>query len=372
MFSTSSLFRSKGVKEPTITEYYTLDVDDETTYKRIDQKKTILSNLYCRIMIGLSITCCLLSFGFLTKCPYFEEPTSQWHDKLKKYFVDQGNYETVSFMSRDADWIEGGIGKVKVVGTLYKQPIINSTSRFIVTVHGYTACRFKYETMLASTMLYHMGFNILQIDLRNHGDTGIFKKLPYASFGSFEHLDVLGALDYLQQKYPFLDNNSFGIFGTSMGAATSLIAFSKDKRIKQAFVDSPPIDIFETIHDGAKQIVGSSVARIAIDALKSIVPHKAQLMGFPPFHNDVKSLLEKVDLSNDRKIFLMHVEGDLVVPTFNYYEFWKAVNTSLVNNKYSPSSVETFLGQVDYSYNDRTRKHCSKHLNRRSWSIEIK
>ena len=156
MFSTSSLFRSKGVKEPTITEYYTLDVDDETTYKRIDQKKTILSNLYCRIMIGLSITCCLLSFGFLvlflitwfsvadylwnvvfsvnpavncglpyrlntpsnytiqTKCPYFEEPTSQWHDKLKKYFVDQGNYETVSFMSRDADWIEGGIGMFSI------------------------------------------------------------------------------------------------------------------------------------------------------------------------------------------------------------------------------------------------------------------
>ena len=82
--------------------------------------------------------------------------------------------------------------------------------------------------MLASTMLYKMGFNVLQIDLRNHGDTGIFSKIPYASFGSFEHLDAMGGVDYLQERFPFLGNASFGIFGTSMGGATALVAFAKD------------------------------------------------------------------------------------------------------------------------------------------------
>jgi len=71
--------------------------------------------------------------------------------------------------------------------------------------------------MLPSTMLYHQGYNILQIDARNHGDSEICEYNPWTSFGLYEHLDVLGALDYITSLYPFLNGtDNFGLFGASM------------------------------------------------------------------------------------------------------------------------------------------------------------
>lgn len=114
-----------------------------------------------------------------------------------------------------------------------KQDIINSTSKFIITIHGYRVCRYRSESMLPSTMLYHMGYNILQVDLRNHGDSGVYAPLPYVSFGNFEHLDILGAMDYILARYPFLNKtNSIGLFGTSMVCFTeSRLLFTFSTRI---------------------------------------------------------------------------------------------------------------------------------------------
>lgn len=85
-------------------------------------------------------------------------------------------------------------------------------------------------------------------------------------------------------------------------------------------------------------------------------------MGFPPFYNDVKELLNGVDLSNGRKIFFMHIEDDIVVPTFNYYTCRNATMKSITANGYPETNMESFLGTVDYPFTNRTRTYCNKHL----------
>ena len=109
------------------------------------------------------------------------------------------------------------IGTANIVGTLYKQDIINSTSKFAIVVHGYRVCRLKYDSLLPAGILYHAGYNVLSIDLRNHGDSSLFEPIKFVSFGNFEHLDVLGAFDYLLERFSFLnETNNVGLFGSSM------------------------------------------------------------------------------------------------------------------------------------------------------------
>ncbi|KAG2370866.1 hypothetical protein C9374_013777 [Naegleria lovaniensis] len=307
----------------------------------------------------------IANFTILHDCPPLTEPQSQWKDKLSRYWVPLNKTEAVKFNSRDADWLPN-FGQTEIVGTLLKQDFINSTSKFVIVVHGYRVCRFRYESMLPAGILYHLGYNVLQIDLRNHGDSPVFKKVPYVSFGSFEHLDVLGGVDFLTQRYPFLaTTNNIGVFGTSMGAATSVVAFARETNLKVAFVDSPPCDVFGTLSFAAKQVVGSSaLVDIALAAVKSVSMIKAPLMGFPPFHNDPKQLLTNLDLSGNRKLFFLQGVGDLVVPTFNHYVCLNATMESVTRNGYSRENVESFLADIHYPFEvkDRKRDYCNNHI----------
>ena len=150
--------------------------------------------------------------------------------------------ETVRFKSRDPEWVASGSGNL--VGTLLLQPLINETSRFIIVVHGTETCRFTYQSLEPGSMLYEMGYNTLLIDLRNHGDSDVYEVNPYVSFGYYEHRDVLGALDYLKERFSFLRRtNSVGLYGSSMGAGTVLIAFAVEQHFQYVFADSPPVGL---------------------------------------------------------------------------------------------------------------------------------
>lgn len=99
----------------------------------------------------------------------------------------------------------------------------NDSDKAIIFIHGHGADR--REGMRWFKAMHQAGFNILSFDLRNSG-TNI---RSFSTMGYFEQYDVNAAVDYLYQQRGI---KSIGIFGTSLGAATSIMAMVKDPRIE--------------------------------------------------------------------------------------------------------------------------------------------
>ena len=103
------------------------------------------------------------------------------------------------------------------------------------------------------------------------------------------------------------------------GGATQVIAFAREPKIKVAFIDSAPCDVTGTLLFNAQQILGTTLAPMSMAALKSAADMMAPELGPPDFKYDPQQMLNNVNLSGNRKIFFLHVNNDLVVPTSNYY-----------------------------------------------------
>ncbi len=89
--------------------------------------------------------------------------------------------------------------------------------------------------------LHQEGFNLLMIDLRNHGESA---PTPPVTFGLQESNDLLGAIDYLNGRSD-INNNRIGCIGFSMGANTILYALPQTDQIKAAIAVQPTsISIF--------------------------------------------------------------------------------------------------------------------------------
>jgi fermentation-respiration switch protein FrsA (DUF1100 family) len=83
-------------------------------------------------------------------------------------------------------------------------------------------------------MLHRAGFSVLLMDLRDHGDSegddGRF------SGGTEEHLDVLGAYDWLVAQGVPADR--IGVLGMSIGSMTAIIAGGQEPGIRAVWADS--------------------------------------------------------------------------------------------------------------------------------------
>ncbi len=83
--------------------------------------------------------------------------------------------------------------------------------------------------------LHQEGFNLLMIDLRNHGESA---SAPPVTFGVQESLDILGAVDYLESRTETYSNR-IGAIGLSMGANSILYTLPQTDRIKAAIAVQP-------------------------------------------------------------------------------------------------------------------------------------
>ena len=80
------------------------------------------------------------------------------------------------------------------------------------------------------------------IDLRNHGQSK--SKSTFTSFGYYEKKDIFGAVDFLMHKK---NTESIGIFGFSMGGASSIMAMAENEKIKAGIFEGSFANFYETI-----------------------------------------------------------------------------------------------------------------------------
>ena len=116
----------------------------------------------------------------------------------------------------------------------------------VIVVDGLGGCRYAQAALLPAGMLWHSGFNVLIIDLRDTGDSDL--EDGYSAFGNEEYLDALGAWDWLITKKGF-SPSKVGMLGNSMGAATVLIAFEQEPQLATVFLNSPFADLSQIMRE---------------------------------------------------------------------------------------------------------------------------
>lgn len=119
----------------------------------------------------------------------------------------------------------------------------------VIVVHGRGSCVRDPTSLAPAGMLHRLGYGVLLLDLRDHG-TSTIEDGRYSG-GTEEFRDVLGAVDWLEQEGHA--SGPVGAFGSSMGAATVVIAAGQDPRIAAVWEDSGYADIQTRIAEELRQ-----------------------------------------------------------------------------------------------------------------------
>ncbi|MFH1641100.1 MAG: alpha/beta fold hydrolase [Candidatus Omnitrophota bacterium] len=144
-------------------------------------------------------------------------------------------YEEVNLLSKDKLPLKGWL--------IFK----NSQSPTVILCHGLGTN--KSDLLSIAEFIYEAGFNVFLFDFRAHGES----KGRIRSFGYLEQKDLEGAVDYLS-GLPGLENKNLGIFGLSLGAATSIVVAARDPRIKAVVSDSAYSNLYLSMVHHAKML----------------------------------------------------------------------------------------------------------------------
>ncbi len=168
----------------------------------------------------------------------------------------------------------------------------------VILVHGLASCKGSPAILMPAGMLHRAGYNVLMIDLRDHGSSQI-EDGRYAA-GSDEHLDVLGAWDWLVEDRG-ISPERIGLFGTSLGAATTMIAFGREPRVAAVWEDSGFADIQSALD-----------AELTRSDFPTFLSSGALLIGrlIANDHIDAFSPLDAAAAANGRPVFITHGTED--------------------------------------------------------------
>ncbi|MBI4437291.1 MAG: alpha/beta fold hydrolase [Candidatus Omnitrophica bacterium] len=179
--------------------------------------------LLVRSAVWVGVGCFLFTFVLLVRNTFL--PRYPYEVSLKEIGLTG---EEVRFRSRDGLWLSG---------TLL---LAGWNDPWIILCHGVGANRFDLIEM-ARFLVQEGSFNIFFFDFRAHG-----KSEGWAtSFGYREQRDLLGALDYLESRRG--GPQRYGLYGISMGASVGILVAAEDLRIQALCVDSPFVDLEESI-----------------------------------------------------------------------------------------------------------------------------
>jgi dipeptidyl aminopeptidase/acylaminoacyl peptidase len=213
------------------------------------------------------------------------------------------SYEDVSFPAHgDPDvrisgwWIGGAAGD----------------SPTVIVVHGLNGCKRSPTVLLPAGMLYHLGYSVLLIDLRNEGDSTVTDG-RFAG-GVLEYRDVLGAWDWVRSVRG-VPASRIGLLGMSMGAASALIAMGQEPGVAAVWEDSSFSDINVAISD-----------EVARNGYPTFLVPAAILVG-RVVGVDITSMgpLDAIAKLNSRPIAIIHGTADTRMPVKHAHALIQAV-----------------------------------------------
>jgi dipeptidyl aminopeptidase/acylaminoacyl peptidase len=197
------------------------------------------------------------------------------------------SYEVISFPSRQSN--------VALSGWYIE---VDPNAPVVIMTHGNGASKKDANVLIPAGMLAHNGFNVLMYDMQNYGESG--KDNGHTSAGNKEFQDVLGAWDYLI-KVKGYQPDRIGLYGASLGGATTLIAFGQEPRLAAAFIDSPFTNLPELMkNELARHNIPTFFETLAI--LMARLTTGDNLLAHSPS--------DAINMDNGRPIFIVHGTGD--------------------------------------------------------------
>lgn len=205
-------------------------------------------------------------------------------------------YEDVSFVSRDLT--------IRLSGWYLSASANGFQPNGITTIfaHGYSQNRLEPHLpalSLASRLLTE-GYNVLMFDFRNSG----LSEGNITTVGYLEQLDLLGAIDYVSQRFPL---QRIALIGFSMGAVTSLLAAAEDERVQFVVADSPYYALDQYLQENLTKWTGLPrfpFNQLMIGLMPVLV--KAQPRHVAPY--------QAVKKMRNRPVLLIHGTGDETIP----------------------------------------------------------
>lgn len=205
-------------------------------------------------------------------------------------------YEAVNISSRDA-----GINL-----SAWYVPVGKPDAPAVMVIHGLGAgtadCKRHPRALLPAGMLHRAGFNVLLLDMRDHGDSTIDDGKWAA--GSEEYRDVLGAWDWLQREKGILARD-IGLFAYSGGTAAAMIAMGEEPTVAAAWLDSP----LPEIHQGISDLLAKNGYPRFLTPGGIFMAHLLSNESMDAF-----SPIEATTKINHRPVFIVHGDADQTLP----------------------------------------------------------
>jgi dipeptidyl aminopeptidase/acylaminoacyl peptidase len=247
------------------------------------------------------------------------------YDKLSKVTAGGGeNAQNVpsSFGMTIDEWSSFDVSpylmpEFEVIHFKSRQPELNLTGWFVankpdspavILTHGLNGCKCSPRILTIAGMLHRNGFNVLMYDMRDHGESDI--EDGRAAVGNEEYQDLLGAWDWLVNEKQFTPDR-IGVFGESLGAGTTLIAFGQEPSLAAAFVDSPYSDL--------PQIIDEELAR---NHYPLFLAPGGIFMARVIAGDDLVAFSPRDAITNDagRPIYIVHGTGDTRINVHHTYQ----------------------------------------------------
>ncbi len=183
------------------------------------------------------------------------------------------------------------------------------SKRAIILVHGITANR--RESMRWLKALHQAGFNLLAIDLRNHGESSP----SVTTLGWNEKNDVIKAVDFLINHKKMAQ---IGVLGVSMGASASIHAMAQDKRIIAG--------VFEASFVSARSLLEGIALRdyglppvLTIDLVNFFFQMRSRGISL----NMIRPV-DRIAQISPRPVFILHCPKDKLIPFENGERLFEA------------------------------------------------
>jgi dipeptidyl aminopeptidase/acylaminoacyl peptidase len=192
----------------------------------------------------------------------------------------------------------------------------------VIVVDGIGGCKYAQAALLSAGMLWHSGFNILLIDLRDTGDSGSEDGL--SAVGNEEYQDALGAWDWLVEQKGFAPER-IGILGNSLGVATVLFAFEQEPRIAAIALNSPFANLPQIMREELQNKGYPSILAPGAVVMARLVSGEDLVA-----HDPVKAALS----AGDRPIWVVHSTADSRVAVHHSYALQAATQEAGVDAEF--------------------------------------
>jgi pimeloyl-ACP methyl ester carboxylesterase len=264
---------------------------------------------------------------------------------FQRYSISNDKIVEIEFEPRsDSKWEKAKLGNLKGWLISYDNFTVAPT---VVVVHGIRVCRKVCTSMTTYGMLHSAGYNVIAMDLRNHGQSPD-ESPPYATFGSTEYRDVLGAVDYLEHIFGPNVTNNLGLVGHSMGGSTAILAYANEPRLKALFLDSAACDVYNTLVKNVNSATKSNLAKSILNAGCML----KKTYGCAPFDNDPMTAIATLV---QRPVHFDHCKTDTLVPVGSTYTCSKIMLERSENKDY----VTTYVAESGYR---RVSSDCHDHI----------